>query len=162
MGNCYIIFENSHFNFFLPSFTSIFNFAPNFISFINYQIMKKVVLILFVFATSTLSTLADVEKEAMGRVNIYLSCSRTHEIPLGKPINRAPMRVPTVELMGNNLSIPDCLVGFEMVITSESGDVFFSTSTISTEVVIPNIPDGSYLIEFIGEDYYFSGLFTIE
>ena len=28
--------------------------------------MKKVVLILFVFATSTLSTLASVEKEAMG------------------------------------------------------------------------------------------------
>ncbi|WP_170935022.1 T9SS type A sorting domain-containing protein [Prevotella sp. P3-122] len=46
--------------------------------------MKKVVLILFVFAISTLSTLASVEKEAMG-VNIYLSCSRTHEVPLGIP-----------------------------------------------------------------------------
>lgn len=66
MENCYIISENSHFDFFLPSFTSIFNFASDFISFIKFQIMKKVVLILFVFATSTLSTLASVEKEAMG------------------------------------------------------------------------------------------------
>lgn len=66
MRNCYIISENSHSDFFLPSFTSIFNFAPDFISFIKFQIMKKVVLILFVFATSTLSTLASVEKEAMG------------------------------------------------------------------------------------------------
>lgn len=58
MENYYIISENSHFDFFLSSFTSIFNFASDFISFIKFQIMKKVVLILFVFATSTLSTLA--------------------------------------------------------------------------------------------------------
>jgi hypothetical protein len=162
MENCYIISENSHFDFFLSSFTSIFNFASDFISFIKFQIMKKVVLILFVFATSTLSTLASVEKEAMGGVNIYLSCSRTHEVPLGRPINRAPMRLPTVELLGNNLSIPDCLVGYEILIKSESGEVVFSTLVASTVVVIPNIPSGSYMIEFIGENYSFFGLFTVE
>ena len=129
-------------------------------SFIKFQIMKKVVLILFVFATSTLSTFAGVEKESPGGVNIYLSCSRTKEIPLGRPTGRAPMRMPTVNLAGNNLAIPDNLVGYEIVITSESEEVVFSALVVSTEVVIPNIPPGSYMIDFIGEDYCFSGMFT--
>lgn len=72
------------------------------------------------------------------------------------------MRLPTVELLGNNLSIPDCLVGYEILIKSESGEVVFSTLVASTVVVIPNIPSGSYMIEFIGENYRFFGLFTVE
>ena len=123
--------------------------------------MKKVVLILFVFATSTLSTLASVEKELLGGVNIYLSCSYVNRKPASIPVGRAPMRMPTVNLTENKLAIPNNLVGYEMVITSESGDVVFSTLVVSTEVVIPEMVSGSYLIEFIGVDYCFSGMFTI-
>ena len=70
------------------------------------------------------------------------------------------MRMPTVKLTGNNLAIPDNLVGYEIVITSESEEVVLSALVVSTEVVIPNIPPGSYMIDFIGEDYCFSGMFT--
>jgi hypothetical protein len=44
--------------------------------------MKKLVLILFVFTTSTLSTLASVEKEVLGGINIRLSCSYVHHDPM--------------------------------------------------------------------------------
>ena len=42
--------------------------------------MKKLVLILFVFATNTLSTLASVEKEVPG--DIRHSCSYVHHDPI--------------------------------------------------------------------------------
>ena len=70
--------------------------------------------------------------------------------------------MPTVNLTENKLTTPDSLAGYEMVLTSESGDVVFSTLVVSTEVVIPIIPSGSYLIEFIGENCCYSGMFTIE
>lgn len=123
--------------------------------------MKKLVLILFVFTTSTLSILASVEKEALGGVNIRLSCSYVHHDPIAVPVGRAPMRVPTVNLTGNILTIPYSLIGYEMVITSELGDVIFSTETISTEIVIPDNMSGSYQIEFNGDDYSLYGMFSI-
>ena len=77
--------------------------------------MKKVVLILFVFAASTLSTLASVEKE-LGGVNIYLSCRDTPERPSGKPAGRAPMKMPEISISESSVEIEEKLLGYTMTL----------------------------------------------
>jgi len=123
--------------------------------------MKKMFLFLFAFVASTSSTFASVENADLGGANICLSCSYVRDRPISVPVGRAPMKTLTVNLMGNNLTIPDSLIGYEMVITSELGDVVFTTIPFSTEVVIPICLSGNYLITFNGEDYCFYGTFSI-
>ena len=113
-------------------------------------------------AASLTATFADVGSELLGGVSIQLSCSYVQGKPLGRPGGRAPLRSPSVSLTGNTLAIPEYLVGYGMKITSEYGDVVFSTTAVSTEVVIPDDLSGVYLIEFTSDSYCFAGIFSVE